>query len=155
MILTLRPEYDPGRVHATQHKITVDPKSIALNAHDNARDRAHGTRHRQDAANAPRMSLWVPKTSNCGPKSDPHATIPKCLPTSRRQCGGAAAVVAVAAAEAAAAVEELAVVPYTACGAPEGKGCEEAMLASSPPTRCRASGSAASARPIARAAPWS
>ena len=48
-------------------------------------------------------------------------------------------MVAVAAAEAAAAVEEMAVVPFTVCGAPEGKGCEEASLASSAPytVRCR------------------
>ena len=70
MILTLRPEYDPGRVHATQHKITVDPKSIDTNTREHAHDRSHCPRHPQHAANAPNTSIGVQKTSKCGPESD-------------------------------------------------------------------------------------
>ena len=59
-----------------------------------------------------------------------------------QRCGGGAAAAAVAAAAAAATTDKnMAVVPFTVCGAPEGKGCEEAMLASSAPdpymARCK------------------
>ena len=42
----------------------------------------------------------------------------------RRWCGGGAAVVAAAAVSMSAPLKQVAAVPYTACGAPEGKGCE-------------------------------
>ena len=48
------------------------------------------------------------------------------------ESGGIAAAAAVAA-SATTTIQKMAVVPYTAYGAPEGKGCEEASLASSAP----------------------